>query len=144
MTERDPIPALRALVVKTGVGLGGLTHAERQLALSVVWAGLPDHVMTEREVNGVLRGLLEASAAFIDIDHVELRRWLVDGGWLARDGYGREYRRVDAAALPPDQAAMAATLPGPDVAVWVAEVQAEHRQRREARRQAHAAGRSGA
>jgi Uncharacterized protein conserved in bacteria (DUF2087) len=142
MTERDPIPALRALVVKTGVGLGRLPHMERQLALAVVWAGMPGHVMAERDVNGVLRGVLDACAAFIDTDHVELRRWLVDGGWLARDGYGREYRRVDVAALPPDQAALAAALPGPDVAAWVAGVQAEHRQRREARRHAHAASRS--
>lgn len=111
----DLPPSLQRLVVKDGVALGGLSADERLQALAWVWAGLPAGlVATEPQVNEALKAQLAGPGRFIDVDHVELRRWLVDGGWLQRDGYGREYRR----SLPtePAAAAWAARLAGVDTA----------------------------
>lgn len=124
---------LARLVVKDGVSLGLLPEAERQLALAWVWAGLPEgRVMNEPGVNEVLKAQLAGPAVWLRTDHVELRRWLADAGWLQRDGYGREYRR---AAAPAAQAALAAALQGLDTAAWAAERRRAHEAGREARRQ---------
>lgn len=117
---------LSRLVVKEGVSLGLLPEPERQLALAWVWAGLPgDAVLNETGINQALKEQLAGPAAWLRTDHVELRRWLVDAGWLQRDGFGREYRR---AAAPARHAALAAPLQGLDTGAWA-----------EQRRQAHAA-----
>jgi len=131
----EPRPALSALVVKEGVRLGGLPAGLQALALALVWAGLPAaDVLSEKQVNALLQGQLGGVAAFLATDHVELRRWLVDAGWLARDGYGRAYRRVDPEAMTTGQRELADALASIDPAVWVAEVRAAHRARRDARR----------
>jgi len=133
----EPLRALALLVVKDGVGLGGLPAAQQALVLAWVWAGLPaDQVIDERQVNRLLQAQLAGAAAFLDTDHVELRRWLVDAGWLARDGYGREYRRIAVEALAAPQRALADALADIDTAAWVAATRAEHRAQRDARRRA--------
>jgi hypothetical protein len=141
----DPLPALQALVVKDGVGLGGLPALQRSLALALVWAGLPaGSECSEREVNACLRAQLAGAAAFLDTDHVELRRWLVDTGWLQRDGYGRAYRRVAADALAPEQRALAEALADLRTDAWVAEARAAQRARRDAQRRDWLAARGAA
>ncbi len=129
-------PGLEALLVKEGVAIGGLPEAQRHLALGFVWAGLPAGPLAEREVNDVLRAQLAGPARCLDTDHVELRRWLVDAGWIARDGYGREYRRMPAAALPAATRALGAALDGLDTAAVAAECRAAHEARRAERRRA--------
>lgn len=129
-------PALAALVVKDGVALGGLPEAQRQLALALAWAGLPGTALTEPEVNQRLQVLLAAALRCLDTDHVELRRWLVDAGWLARDGFGRRYQRVAADALPGERAAAAAAVAGLEPDAVTAACRAERAAEREARRQA--------
>ena len=121
---------LARLVVKNGVGVGLLADDERALALAAVWAALPaDMVLNERQVNEHLKSQLAGPAAWLDTDHVELRRWLVDAGFLHRDGYGREYRRVpDAYTRHPE---LARALQGVDTATFAL-----------AQRQAHAAARA--
>lgn len=137
----EPLRDLAALVVKEGVGLGGLSAAHRSWALALVWAGLPAQATpTERQINEMLKAQLTGVAAFLDIDHVELRRWLVDTGWLTRDGYGREYRRVGLDALSAGQREVADALSGIEPAAWVAEVRAAHRTRRDAGRARWQAG----
>jgi hypothetical protein len=138
-TEHDTQRALQALVVKQGVGLGGLAPAERALALALAWAALPVSPMSERDVNVQLQQALAGPALCLDTDHVELRRWLVDSGFLQRDGFGREYRRVAAAALPEDLRPAAAALQGLDVAAFATATRAAHAQQRQARREAWAA-----
>ena len=139
-----PWAELQCLVLKKGVGLGGLGEVSRARALALVWAGLPADALTERQVNEAIKAQLGGAAAFLDTDHVELRRWLVDGGWLARDGFGREYRRVAAAALPARWQALAEALSSTDIAAWVAQLQRQKADRRETRRQAWTASRTGA
>jgi hypothetical protein len=133
----DALAPWARLVLKQGVRPGLLNEAERRRALGLVWAGLPDAVsMTEPEVNAALKFQLAGAAAFLDVDHVELRRWLVDGQWLSRDGFGRAYRRVALAALSPSQAAAVAPLQGVLLAQWAASLVQARLAEREARRRA--------
>lgn len=139
--------ALRAvlapLLVKDGVSLGGLADPARALALGWVWAGLPRTVMDERAVNVALRAQLAGAACCLATDHVELRRWLCDAGWLDRDGYGRAYRRQPPQALPERHrelgAALESVFDGQDTAAFARQCREQRTAEREARRRAHAA-----
>lgn len=135
----DGLGDLVAWVVKDGVALGGLTPEMRQRALAVAWAGLPTVVMSEKAVNAALLLQLAGAARFLATDHVELRRWLVDAGWLTRDGYGREYHRVAASDLPGTARAVAEVLATVDVAAWVAQARLRQTVQRDRRRQAWSA-----
>jgi Uncharacterized protein conserved in bacteria (DUF2087) len=128
-----PLEQLARLVVKDGVSLGLLPEPERQLALAWVWAGLPAAAaMNEAGINEALKAQLGGPVVCLNTDHVELRRWLVDAGWLQRDGYGREYRR---AAAPAAHAALAEALQGLDTTAWTAQRRRAHEAERDARRQ---------
>jgi hypothetical protein len=130
----DPLQAWATLVVKDGVGLGGLSQPALQQALALVWSALPaEGVLDERGINAALQAALAGPACCLRTDHVELRRWLVDAGWLQRDGYGREYRRVPWQALAPALRVLSEPLRGLAVADWVAAQRAVQAQRREAR-----------
>lgn len=132
-----PMDRLARLVVKEGVTLGNLGESDRSLALAWVWAGLPAGTVTDEPgVNAQLKQALQGAARCLDTDHVELRRWLVDGGWLARDGYGRSYQRVVATALPEHQTALGLTLEGVDTAGFVERLLLERDATRQARHQA--------
>lgn len=130
---------LIGLVLKRGVGLGGLPPAQQTAVFALAWAGLPDGGTTERQINEQLKRQLAGALSFVDTDHVELRRWLVDAGWLSRDGFGHEYRRVPWHQLPEAGQALAAALASVEVASWVAGHRAAHEAQRQARRQAWAA-----
>jgi len=136
--RRSPLLAdLATLVVKQGVAIGGLAEPERRHALALVWSGLPDEqVLSEAQVNEALKGQLAGAASFLGTDHVELRRWLVDAGWLARDGFGREYRRVSPQALPEHLQSLARELAGFEPANWCAAQRATRLDARAARRRA--------
>lgn len=139
-TSRDT-DAIRArlapLVVKSGVMLGGLSQADRLLALALPAARLGEgQAASEVEVNARLRASLGEEAAFIDVDHVELRRWLVDSGWWRRDGFGRRYERVPTDALPGELREVADALAGLDLPAWAAACRDTLRRQREQRRQA--------
>lgn len=138
----DVLAQLSTWVVKDGVSLGGLSLEQRCLALAVAWAGLPTVVMSEKEVNAALRLQLAGAAHFLATDHVELRRWLVDTGWLQRDGYGREYRRVPLQDLATEARCVADALSALDTARWVAETRLRHATGRDQRRVAWQAAQS--
>ena len=125
---------LGLLVVKQGVALGLLSPLERSLVFALVWAGLPLGVLTERELNAQLQTQLATTVSCLATDHVELRRWLVDAGWLRRDGYGRAYQRTERAELAAADQALAAPLAALDVQAWAGARRAEHEARRAARR----------
>ena len=132
-----PLDRLARLVVKDRVTLGNLGDADRSLALAWVWAGLPAGTVTDEPgMNALLRQALQRAARCLDTDHVELRRWLVDGGWLARDGYGRSYQRVAATALPEHHQALGMALDGVDTAGFVEGLLVERDAARQARHQA--------
>lgn len=134
------IDRLAALVVKSGVSLGGLPDEDRQLALAVAANALPlGEGFTEAQVNARLRRSLAEECAFLATDHVELRRWLVDTGWWRRDGFGRCYQRVPFAELGHSQRPQAESVSELDLSAWVAGARDVRKADRERRRRAHAA-----
>jgi Uncharacterized protein conserved in bacteria (DUF2087) len=135
---------LAALVVKRGVSVGGLTHAQRLLALAVPALALaPGAQATEGEVNAILKRALDGPASFMACDHVELRRWLVDTRWWQRDGYGKCYGRVADDCLSDEQRAITRALDGIDLPAWVESARGALRRDRDARRAEWSAGRRG-
>ncbi len=132
------LAALTGLVLKEGVALGGLPAAQQAAALGLAWSTVPaGAALREADVNVALKQALSSSCRFLAVDHVELRRWLVDAGWLRRDGFGREYRRVAASELPIASATIAAALMGIDDPVqWVHDVRERDAAAREVRRRA--------
>jgi hypothetical protein len=128
---------LRTLILKSGLALGGLSHPDRVLALAVPARALARGVVAaEAQVNALLQSSLGAESSFLDTDHVELRRWLVDTGWWRRDAFGRRYERVSAPELPALPGAVDAALGEADVAAWVIGQRASARAARERRREA--------
>ncbi|MFZ9498248.1 MAG: DUF2087 domain-containing protein [Polynucleobacter sp.] len=101
---------VKALVLKERVHLGSLGLAQRLEALSLVWCCLPRDSCDERDINIALKALLNGALAWLETDHAELRRWLVDTGLLERDGYGRVYDRVSLTELPANSQAMVISL----------------------------------
>jgi hypothetical protein len=95
MTTNAYIERLEALAPRQGLSLGGMHSASpADFALMLAAAAqsfTPATVYTEREVNGRLRAMLAGVGLMLAVDHVELRRWLVDTGVLTRDGFGRAY-----------------------------------------------------
>ena len=78
---------------------------------------------SEREVNGILETWLATFCAPYGIDHVSMRRYLVDARLLARDTAGSTYRRA---------------APAQEVDADPAQVLAEIRRERAARKRQHA------
>ena len=134
MSEPASLQTLARLAVKDGVTLGGLPAAELPLALALAHGALPPGAaLTERELNVALQAALAGPACWLATDHVELRRWLVDAGWLTRDGFGREYRVLPHAALRAELQPLARTLATVEIASWVAAERRRHQDERAAR-----------
>ena len=140
-----PLPRpFHALVLKSGVSLGGLSDDDRTWALAVAALRLEAGVeCTEAQANDALKGCLQHEGSFLQTDHVELRRWLVDTGWWVRDGYGRAYRRRHLGELSEPLRAIAQALSGWDVAAWILSQRVAAQHAREARRQAWEARQTG-
>lgn len=62
------------------------------LLLSAVLACDPLKTYTEGEVNEILRRWVSRFGENLGLDHVTLRRYLVDAGYLQRDSAGSAYR----------------------------------------------------
>jgi hypothetical protein len=90
-------PRLAALVVRDGVSLGLLAEADRAQVLALAAAAIePGREHREADMNRILESWLEGPGAMLRTDHVELRRWLVDAGFVSRDGFARAYLRGEA------------------------------------------------
>jgi len=104
MSQREPISAERWLLRlaelgrRQGLAICTLLDAGRgdlDLLLASAALHLPvDEGLTEREASGRLRGFLEGAGAMLATDHAELRRWLVDLGFVSRSDRGDDYRRA--------------------------------------------------
>jgi len=85
------------LAARQGLHLGSLRERDpRDLELLLASAALflpPGQLLTEREANEHLKDFLASAGVMLDTDHVELRRWLADLGFLLRSDYGTDYRR---------------------------------------------------
>jgi hypothetical protein len=68
-------------------------RADQDLLLRLTAARFePQHAYTEAQVNEILRAWLATFCAPFGIDHVSMRRYLVDARLLARDTSGSTYR----------------------------------------------------
>ena len=135
MTTNAYIERLQALAPRQGLSLGVMHSAgPADFALMLAAAALrfaPAQVYTERDVNHRLRAWLGGVGAMLAVDHVELRRWLVDTGVLTRDGFGRAYAP---GTPPPAIAAAMAALVGHDLDGIVRAARERDVARREARK----------
>ncbi len=123
------------LALRRGITLGALYSASSgdfALVLAAAAAAVaPGRDYAEREVNNILRDWLDVAGAMLDVDHVELRRWLVDSRHLTRDGFGRAYARGSPA---PEAAALVAALEGVDLAGIARDARARDTAAREQRK----------
>ncbi|MEX1364053.1 MAG: DUF2087 domain-containing protein [Nannocystaceae bacterium] len=120
---------LARICTRTGQGFPSRSR-HQHIVLGGVTLGIPaDRPLDERELNERLQTWLRDVGPAVEIDHVSLRRRLVDHGYLVRDAAGVAYR-VDpgwiAARFEPEVA-------GLDPATIVAEATAA----RERRKQEH-------
>jgi hypothetical protein len=85
---------LESLVLKSGLHLGLLSEFDRDLVLALAACAIePARSLREYDVNRRLGDWLADVGAMVHTDHVELRRWLVDSGFVARDDWGHAYVR---------------------------------------------------
>ncbi|MEN9544823.1 MAG: hypothetical protein RLZZ598_1656 [Pseudomonadota bacterium] len=86
--------ALEKLVTKKEITLGRMSREDMLVTLALASSCIPMSVeLTEMAVNHALKRWLEEEGSMLRIDHVELRRTLIDLCFWTRDGYGRAYRR---------------------------------------------------
>ena len=127
-------PRLETLVLKTGLHLGVLPNPDRVLVLALAACAIePGRPLREDEVNRRLIDWLGDVGQMLQTDHVELRRWLVETGFVARDGWGHAYVRRPAqldlarqALGTADAAALAAAVRSARVAVQSARLARRH------------------
>lgn len=85
------------LAVRQGLHLGTLRERDpRDLELLLASAALflpAAQLLDERQANERLKAFLGGAGAMLDTDHVELRRWMADLGFLVRTDFGTDYRR---------------------------------------------------
>jgi tRNA(adenine34) deaminase len=142
----DPIAAispagwlerLGQLASRQGVHLATLQQKDgRDLELIFGSAALhfpADHLLDERGANEILKRFLAGAGAMLATDHVELRRWLVDTGFIRRSDFGTDYRR---GSLPEWLREAAPELDAVRLSAAVQDAREAHAARREARRQA--------
>lgn len=88
----------RKLAIKRGLTPGALIDADPVgfdlLLIAAQRRFAEGRTYNEREVNEVLKHWLQTSGGMLAVDHVEMRRWLVDMGMLVRDAYGQAYSRA--------------------------------------------------
>lgn len=128
---------LAQLALRQGVRLSSLQQKEGgdlDLIFATAALSLPrGRELTEREANACLQHFLATAGTMIDTDHVELRRSLVDAGFVLRSDRGTDYRR---GALPDWLANAAESIEFEQLAAAVMRARAEFDSKREARRQA--------
>ena len=133
----ETMTALERLAPKQGLTLANLGGDDLQLVLALAARCLPvGSVQSEREVNNALKGWLAATGAMLRVDHVELRRTLIDFQLWQRDGFGHAYRRLRSLANA-GLARHASALAQFDAERFVAVTRAQHAAGRAQRKANH-------
>ena len=137
ITAADWLDRMAQLALRHGVHLSTLQQKEGQdLELFFAAAALafpPDVSLSEHDANEILKRFLATAGVMVSTDHVELRRWMVDTGFLQRSDYGTDYRR---GAIPDWLVDAARTLDFERIASVVAQARTANEAQREKRRQA--------
>jgi len=128
---------LGTLAVRDGLHLGTLRERDPrdfELVLASAALFLPaDQLLTEIDANTRLKSFLATAGAMLDTDHVELRRWMADTGFLHRSDYGTDYRR---GTIPDWLKAAANELSAEQLMAAMGAARDARSQRRAARKQA--------
>ena len=129
MNEDKPtVDALERLAIKQGAMLGNMSRADQRLTLALAARCVPDAstALTEPEVNTALKDWLAGTGAMLQVDHVELRRTLIDCGLWQRDGFGHAYQRAMSAPVDTELAGAVDALARLDAEAIVASARARH------------------
>ena len=126
MSTESTVAALERLAIKRGLTLGNMSRPALLLTLALASRCMPASAQcAEPEVNAALKAWLAGTGAMLQVDHVELRRTLIDFGLWERDGCGRVYRRA-ATVNDPELADRVGSLMALDTAGIIAERRARH------------------
>jgi tRNA(adenine34) deaminase len=137
ITAADWLDRMAQLALRHGVHLSTLQQKDgRDLEMFFAGAALafpPDGSLSEHDANEILKRFLTSAGVMVSTDHVELRRWMVDTGFLQRSDFGTDYRR---GVIPDWLVAAAQTLDFERIASAVAQARSADKTQRETRRQA--------
>jgi len=130
---------IERLCVKRNATLGNMPRRDLQLTLCLAALAIPSATsLSEPQVNDALQQWLAGTGSMLRIDHVELRRHLIDAGLWQRDGFGRQYERATSIANE-ELAAMLRSLVDMDVAFIAETARRQHAQARDVRKSRTAA-----
>ena len=126
LDQPSTLQALEKLVSKKEITLGRMSRDDMHITLALASLCVPVAVeLSEAVVSQALKRWLETDGAMLRIDHVELRRTLIDLGFWERDNYGRLYRRP-----PPEEGRIGyqhiVALQSVDVTQFVSDARARH------------------
>ena len=137
LTANDWLERMSQLALRHGVHLSTLQQKDgRDLELlfaSVALAFPAGTLFNEQDANEILKRFLASAGVMVATDHVELRRWMVDTGFLQRSDYGTDYRR---GTIPEWLSEAARQLDFERIAKAVAQSRSANESQRETRRQA--------
>jgi tRNA(adenine34) deaminase len=137
LTAEGWIERLAQLATREGLLLSTVRERDvRDFELVMASAALflpPGQLLDERTANQYLKRFLETAGRMLDTDHVELRRWLADLGFVHRSDYGTDYRR---GAMPSWLAAAAERLDADRLAGAALGARETHQRERAARKAA--------
>ena len=137
ITAERWLERLAELGRRRGLAIGtmlGAARSDLDLLLASAALHLPvEDGLSEREASERLREFLGTTGAMLDTDHAELRRWLVDLGFVRRSDRGSDYRR---GALPAWLQSAAERLDAQQLVDAVERAHAAHESERQARKQA--------
>ncbi len=137
LSANDWIERMSQLALRQGVHLSTLQQkagGDLELLFASAALAFPSGAsFTEKEANEILKRFLAGAGVMVATDHVELRRWMVDAGFLQRSDYGTDYRR---GAIPDGLSDAAQQLDFEGIADAVAQARSANELQRESRRQA--------
>jgi tRNA(adenine34) deaminase len=137
ITAADWLLRMAQLALRHGVHLSTLQQKDgSDLELFFAGAALafpPNQSLSEPDANEILKRFLATAGVMVSTDHVELRRWMVDTGFLQRSDFGTDYRR---GVIPEWLADAAGALDFERIASTVAQARSADQTQRENRRRA--------
>ena len=137
ITAEEWLDRMSQLALRHGVHLSTLQQKDgRDLALFFAGAApaFPlDVSLSEHDANQILKRFLATAGARVSTDHVELRRWMVDTGFLQRSDFGTDYRR---GVIPEWLVDAAQALDFERIATVVGQARSANEAQRETRRRA--------
>jgi len=112
--------------------LGGRDMPKKQISQHILFFSAtlalePDRDYSEKELNEILQVWSSQFGGNFNLDHVTLRRYMVDAGYLVRDASGASYRLGDG-ELP---YSFDDSIKGIDLAALIVEAKAERERRKQ-------------